>query len=151
VNRSIATAVGSLLAIVACGASTPPGSAAPRSRSVVEIPEVEPEPDESRNDEQPPPAAHREAHRDAEQGQDDVPSEVPEDMFNPWGPSSAAGGGGPDCDRAADCCAKIVQRAGPDPALLTACAGLRQAPVPTCTQMLVSFRQVAPQLGVQCN
>jgi hypothetical protein len=79
--------------------------------------------------------------------------EVPEEEYDsPWGygPGVAGGGGGPDCDRAADCCLKFVQTQGPNPALVNMCDAVRHAPTSSCVQFLMSFRSIAPQAGIQC-
>ena len=119
-----------LLVLTGCG--SPNGSPA-ESPSVVEIEEVTPKQSEALEKLPEVPEATR-----------TEPAEVSEFPENP-------GGGGPDCDRAADCCLQFMQKSTPDPAMLAMCDSVRQAPPDSCAHLLTSFQQVAPQLGVTCR
>lgn len=137
------------LLLVACGNG---GNAPARSAdgAVVEIQEVSPEQSQAQKSDEPLPGARPSLPAIASEP---APEEVDEDdtglsaQPSPWG----HGGGGPDCDQAADCCLKFVQKNGPDPSLLSMCDSLRRAPTSSCVHLLSSFRSMAPQVGVQCN
>jgi hypothetical protein len=145
VNRVTASLVGPVFALAACSGGARPDPSAP----VVEIGQVRQ--DVSDRDTEPAPASRREAP--VATGEELEPAAPYEEIQSPWTPPPhmAGGVGGPDCDRAADCCMKFAHVHGPDPSLLSMCAGVRQAPVSSCVAMLTSFRQLAPQVGVQCN
>jgi hypothetical protein len=139
-----------LLALAGCGG----GQSAPAQSAggaVVEIAEPSEEEASAAAEETPAPAARRtQGPSTVAGGSSEEPpaSDTPWAQPSPWG---GAGGGGPDCDRAADCCLKVVQKNGTDPSLLSMCDSVRQAPHSSCTHLLSSFRSVAPQIGIQCN
>jgi hypothetical protein len=137
-------AIASLVAVaISCGGART-GVRSPDA-SVVEIPRISDRDSRKMSTEEPPPAARRESPvAAAEANEDDF--EDPE-FLAPWG----HGGGGPDCDRAAECCLKFVQFQGPQASLTSMCESLRQGPSVSCTQLLASFRSIAPQAGIQCN
>jgi hypothetical protein len=141
------TVVGSLLALAACGGGAQ--GHASGTQPTVEILEVGS--DVSDRSTEPAPAPRRAAKLEVAQSEEapDPDSELDGTWAPP--PPGTGGVGGLDCDRAADCCMKFVQQHGPDPALVSMCASVRQAPVSSCIALLSSFRQLAPQIGVQCN
>ncbi len=152
IRRVIVLPVAVLAALAACGGSPRATAASPDSEPTVEIPEVSEKESRGMAEEEPAPAASRSEPRSGGAGTPPIEEpgaegDGPWPQPNPWG----SGGGGPDCNLAADCCLKFVQKNGPDPSLLTMCAGVRQAPASACTQLLASFRQLAPQIGIQCN
>lgn len=138
-------------ALAACGAGKAPESAKSSADAVVEIPEVTDEQaKKSSRDEALPASRRSEPPRVAEVSAEEEP---PESADNPWGQPGwgSTKTGGPDCDRAADCCLKFIQRNGPDPSLQSVCDSVRRAPSPACSQYLASFKSIAPSIGVQCK
>jgi hypothetical protein len=138
------------LALVACGGGD--GAPAKSANAVVEIPEPSDEPAASTNEDAPVPPARRTERVASVDQRIETPPEVDSPWTQPPPPWGGAGsGGGPDCDRAADCCLKFVQKSGADPSLISMCDSVRHAPASSCSQLLSSFRSLAPQTGIQCN
>ncbi len=130
--------------VLACGSPTQTKAAAP-----VQIPE--PAAAAETTDDVPAPSSN------------DAPSKSPEDVLegyreddvetisnHPWG-SFPGATGGPDCDDAADCCHKVLLAStGGNASLNTTCDSIRQAPTQACANMLRTFAQAGPSLGVTC-
>jgi hypothetical protein len=133
------------IVFVACGGGD--GTRAKSSDAVVEIEAPKDEPAAAKDDDVPVPPARRTEPpvASAEPPVEAAPAE--ESPWALWG----SGGGGPDCDRAADCCLKFAIRTGPNPSMRSTCDSFRQAPSTLCAQLLSTFRSAAPQAGIQCN
>jgi hypothetical protein len=58
--------------------------------------------------------------------------------------------GGPTCERAADCCRRVLEKTGANPQTLAACEELRKANEVACRQALEVHRRSAPLLGTSC-
>ncbi len=137
----------------ACGSSAPRANA-PSGGGVVEIPTAKAEP-KAKTDDTPAPSSNAEAYAGGEDGVEvdegydyaEPPPPVPAPI---WGSAASGPSGGPDCDRAADCCLKVVTVNGGDPNLAQTCDSFRTAPATTCASLLRSFSQVAPQIGIVC-
>jgi hypothetical protein len=65
-------------------------------------------------------------------------------------PSGALVQGGPTCEKAADCCRRVLEKTAANPQTLAACDGLRQATELACQQALEVHRRSAPVLGTTC-
>ncbi|MCA9595057.1 MAG: hypothetical protein KC776_17185 [Myxococcales bacterium] len=139
------------LGAAACGGSTKQARGA-ESAGVIDIPSAK---TQSKADDTPAPSSNAQAYTDDDDERgavegydyDDEPMPAPVPM---WGNPSGGATGGADCDRAADCCLKVVTVNGGDPSLAQTCDSFRMAPSATCTTLLSSFRQVAPQIGITC-
>jgi hypothetical protein len=58
--------------------------------------------------------------------------------------------GGPTCERAADCCRRVLTKTGSSPEVIAACDQLRTATELACTQALEVHAKSAPLLGASC-
>lgn len=65
-------------------------------------------------------------------------------------PPGALNTGGPECEKAAECCKRVLEKTGANPATLAACEELRKAPQVSCQQALEVHRRSAPLLGTSC-
>jgi len=120
---------------------------APERGPDVVIPQVTEEQAEKAEKTPAPPSGMRDPVAMGDPGYGDDDSDEPD----PWGAYGGSGQrGGPDCDRAANCCYQMYQRMK-DPSVQRVCGSLRSAPSSICASVLSSFRQAAPTLGVQCN
>lgn len=143
-HRSFAALAVAIL-LVACGGGD--GGRAKSSDAVVEIEAPREEPARPKDDDVPVPPARRTEPPVA--GAEPVEEAQPAEEA-PWALWGQAGGG-PDCDRAADCCLKFAARTNPNPSMQSTCDSFRQAPSSLCAQLLSTFRSAAPQAGIQCN
>lgn len=145
-QRAFACGLMTLLA-GACGSSGAHSSRDTKA-AVVEIPNVSETEANAAESEPPPPATPR-VLTEPDPAVEEGPGELDELM---WGGSGASGGssGGPDCDRAADCCLKFAHNSAPPPSLISVCDGVRRAPSYACPHYLTSFHQVATQMGITC-
>jgi len=133
-----------LVCATACAGGQRPADAPERGPDVV-IPQVTEEQAEKSESTPVPPSGVREPVASAETSYEDDSEEG-----DPWGAYGTSGQrGGPDCDRAANCCFQMYQRMK-DPSVLRVCGSLRSAPSSICSSVLSSFQQAAPSLGVQC-
>jgi hypothetical protein len=64
---------------------------------------------------------------------------------------ATGGSGGPECDRLATCCRRVIERQGSDPSLLAHCDNFKQMPVPFCTQMQQTYTKTAQAAGITCE
>jgi hypothetical protein len=121
-----------------------PGAQTPKTETIVEIPKVNPNASKS-DDKEPTPAGDRDVNPSNEPDFA-VEGGYPDD---PW--ASAPGPrGGPDCDKAADCCLKFAQ-AKKDASIQRLCSQFRGAASSTCASLYSNFKQAAPTLGIQCR
>ncbi len=135
-----------LLCTAGCGAAHDGG---PPPTTVVTVPKAQASP-KPRVRDVPAPSSNSGAWVASEEDTDEEPLEdEPFDVApaTPWG-SGIGPTGGPDCDRAADCCLKIVTLSSSG--MTQTCDMFRTAPAGACQQLLTSFRSAAPQIGVQC-
>jgi hypothetical protein len=58
--------------------------------------------------------------------------------------------GGPTCERAADCCRRVLTKTGSSAEVIAACDQLRTATELACTQALDVHAKSAPLLGTSC-
>ncbi|MGE0323596.1 MAG: hypothetical protein AB7K71_11265 [Polyangiaceae bacterium] len=65
------------------------------------------------------------------------------------GPAVAAPGG--TCSKTADCCRKIVQASGGDPAALKSCDNFLQLADTNCSAALEGYKKSATLLHLQCD
>jgi hypothetical protein len=65
-------------------------------------------------------------------------------------PPGALNTGGPQCEKAAECCKRVLEKTGANPATLAACEELKKAPQVSCEQALEVHRRSAPLLGTSC-
>lgn len=136
-----------LLFASGCGAAS--SSPAPSKGPDVVIPEVTDDQSKSAKEEPAPPTGMRENPVVPEEPVGVEPGS-PDDMWGSFGSGPAQSRGGPDCDRAADCCLKFYQKSAGDPSVHRICASMRIAPSSLCPQLLSSFQSTAPSIGVQC-
>ena len=145
------TAFGSALLPVAltltgCAGPQRPTEAPTRGPDVV-IPVIEDDSIKTRDTGPPPPAGVREP---LASGESSVGDDEEGSMLDPWGGSSSGPRGGPDCDRAANCCQKLYLQMG-NPSVQRVCSSLRSAPASVCANVLSSFQQASSSLGISCN
>jgi hypothetical protein len=136
------------LALTGCAGSQRAGDAPQRGPDVI-IPTVSEDKAKSADTGPPPPTGVRDPLPTGEPGSGDL---EPESEMDPWGTYGATSSprGGPDCDRAADCCQKLYRQMG-DPSVQRVCASLRTAPASICANVLTSFQQAGSSLGISCN
>jgi len=66
-------------------------------------------------------------------------------------PPGVIGQGGPTCEKAAECCKRVVGKTGATAATLASCEGLRtNAAELACQQALQAYQASAPLFGVSC-
>jgi len=136
------------IALTGCGRhSDEPASQTPRTETIVEIPKVD-ETKTKADKDTPAPSGEREVNPALEP---DFAGEGGYNPEDPWSSWSSAARGGPDCDKAADCCLKFYTQTSHDPSVQRMCAQMRQAPTSVCAQIYSSFKQAAPTLGIQCR
>lgn len=134
------------LFVLGCGAATPAGPGAetvliPSSSAAKGSNPDAPAPS-SNNTAVARPEVDEDAHDHDHDPDDPVPG-------SPWG-SHGGPSGGVDCDRAADCCLKILTATTNDPSMLQMCESIRTAPTQACANMLQTFGQAGPGIGVSC-
>ncbi len=137
------------LALAGCSKhSEEPGAQTPKTETIVEIPKVNENQIKADKD-TPAPTAERDLDPTKEP---DFAGEGGYNPEDPWGSFSGGGArGGPDCDKAADCCIKFYAQTSHDPSVQRMCAQMRHAPTSVCQSIYSSFKQAAPTLGIQCN
>jgi len=133
---------------LACGGASRQAEAPSRGPDVV-IPDVSDADQKTAKDEPTPPAGTRETPIMPEEPIGPEPGS-PDDMWGGFGSGPGQTRGGPDCDRAADCCLKFYQKSGGDPSVHRICGSMRIAPASLCPQLLSSFQSTAPSIGVAC-
>jgi hypothetical protein len=135
-----------LLVATACAGEQRTPDTPERGPDVV-IPEVTEDQAEKADKTPAPPSGTRDPVARTDPGYGEDESDEPD----PWGSYGSSGQrGGPDCDRAANCCYQMYQRMK-DPSVQRVCGSLRSAPSSICSSVLNSFQQAAPTLGIQCN
>lgn len=151
IRRRVALVLTACAAAVGCSGSRTP---APSSATVVTVPDAsnKPKATKASGDDVPAPSSNSGAWV---AGDEDVAEAVPEEdeydgpIPTPWGSSASGPTGGPECDRAADCCLKILSVSSVGTAPQT-CDVFRAAPTGACQQILATFRTTAPQVGISC-
>jgi len=139
--------VASFAALASCGGPGHPAETPIRGPDVV-IPQVSEEHSKPTTDDPPAPVGTRDPIPSGGEGLEDDPE--PGSEMDPWGSyASGTARGGPDCDRAADCCRQLYQQTG-DPSVQRVCSSLRLAPSSLCANVLTSFQQAAPSMGLSC-
>jgi len=146
VTRAALAITSCLLVLVACSSSSKPAEAPSRGPDVL-IPDVTEEQSKKASDDTPAPTGPR-SGLPGEGPYYDGPE--PGSADDPWSGYGTGGRGGPDCDRAADCCLRFYAASGTDPSAQRVCHSFRIAPATMCASMLSNFQQVAPSAGVQC-
>ena len=136
------------LALTGCAKRSSDADAqAPKTETIVEIPKVSE--NQKADKDQPVPTGEREMNPATEP---DVAGEGGYNPDDPWAAYPGTGQrGGPDCDKAADCCLKFYTQTSKDPSVQRMCAQMRSAPTSVCQSIYASFKQAAPTLGVQCR
>lgn len=135
-----------LFAVVACSSPSKPADTPSRGPDVL-IPGVTDEQSKKSKDDTPAPTGPRSGVPGESPYYDGPEPGSPDD---PWSSYGTSGRGGPDCDRAADCCLRFYAASGTDPSSQRVCHSFRIAPTTVCASMLSSFQQMAPSAGVQC-
>ncbi|MBK7585561.1 MAG: hypothetical protein IPI67_35930 [Myxococcales bacterium] len=136
-----------LLVATACGAASGTREAPSRGPDVL-IPDVTPAQEKAAKEDAVPPSGMRQTPVVPEEAMGSEPGS-PDDMWGSFGGPGQTRGG-PDCDRAADCCLKFYQKSGGDPSVHRICGSMRIAPSTVCPTLLASFQSSAPSIGVQC-
>ena len=132
--------------MVACSSSASKPTDAPTRGPDVLIPGVTEAQSKKASDETPAPSGPRASLP----GGTDYDGPEPGSPDDPWSSYGTTGRGGPDCDRAADCCLRFYAANGSDPSSQRVCHSFRIAPSTVCASMLQSFQSMAPSAGVQC-
>jgi hypothetical protein len=146
VTRLVLAITSCWVLLVGCGASSKPAEAPARGPDVL-IPDVTEEQSKKSSDDTPAPTGTRSSLPGESPYYDGPEPGSPDD---PWSSYGTTGRGGPDCDRAADCCLRFYAASGSDPSAQRVCHSFRIAPSTVCANMLSSFQQMAPSAGVQC-
>jgi hypothetical protein len=136
------------LALASCSRhSDAPAAQTPTTETIVEIPKVNENQTKTDKD-TPVPTAEREVNPANEP---DFAGEGGYNPEDPWASMGSGARGGPDCDKAADCCIKFYTQTSHDPSVQRMCAQMRHAPTSVCQSIYSSFKSAAPTLGIQCN
>jgi hypothetical protein len=64
---------------------------------------------------------------------------------------AAGSGGGPECERVAACCRRVIERQGSEPSLLAHCDNFKQMPSAFCTKMQENYTKTAQASGITCD